>query len=171
MCPFLQTHCSRGCSIKIFVIHWFIKTVTLFLKIFRTPAFANRKSKGSWYFERRFERRFLDVQKFQSPQKMCWKKFLVDFVKKKYWSYIFLKDLMNNQRKLMFKKLDGVGPVDNRPSPNKLHRIVKKKKQNLICDTWHVTCDTWHVTSDMWHMTHDMLHIGEDQHSLKISAP
>ena len=29
-------------------------------------------------------------------------------------------------------KLDGVGPVDNRPHTNKLHYIVKKKK---------VTCD------------------------------
>ena len=27
----------------------------------------------------------------------------------------------------MYLKLDGVGPVDNRPSPNKLHPFVKKK--------------------------------------------
>ena len=26
-------------------------------------------------------------------------------------------------------KLDGVGPVDNRPSTNKLHRFVRKKKK------------------------------------------
>ena len=26
-------------------------------------------------------------------------------------------------------KLDWVGPVDNRPSPNKLHHFVKKKKR------------------------------------------
>ena len=32
-------------------------------------------------------------------------------------------------------KLDGVGPVDNRPSTNKLHHIVKKKKKKKI------TCD------------------------------
>ena len=42
-------------------------------------------------------------------------------------------------------KLDGVGPVDNRPSTNKLHQFVKKK---------HVTCDMWHVTRDIWHMWH-----------------
>jgi hypothetical protein len=50
-------------------------------------------------------------------------------------------------------KLDGVGPVDNRPSTNKLHHFVHKKK----CDMWHMTCDMWHVTRDMWHMTCDML--------------
>ena len=35
------------------------------------------------------------------------------------------------------EKLDGVGPVDNRPSTDKLHQFVKKnnKKKNLICDT------------------------------------
>ena len=37
-------------------------------------------------------------------------------------------------------KLDGVGPVDNRPSTDK-----------------------WHVTPDMWHIV-------EGEHSLKISA-
>ena len=26
-----------------------------------------------------------------------------------------------------YQKLDGVGPVDNRPSPDKLHHFVKKK--------------------------------------------
>ena len=29
-------------------------------------------------------------------------------------------------------KLDGVGPVDNRPSTYKLHHVVKKKE--VICD-------------------------------------
>ena len=37
------------------------------------------------------------------------------------------------------KKLDGVGPVDNRPSTNKLHHFVRKL----------------HVTHDMRHMTRD----------------
>ena len=41
-----------------------------------------------------------------------------------------------------YTKLDGVGHVDNRPSPTKLH--------HLTCDTWHVTRDTWHVTCDMF---------------------
>ena len=47
-------------------------------------------------------------------------------------------------------KLDGVGPVDNRPSTDKLHHIVKKKKM------WYLTRDTRHMTHDTWHMTHDM---------------
>ena len=50
------------------------------------------------------------------------------------------------------KKLDGVGPVDNRPSTDKLHHFVKKKKYMtyLTCDTWHMTreSDTCHVTRD-----------------------
>ena len=45
------------------------------------------------------------------------------------------------------KKLDGVGHVDNRPSTDKLHHIVKKKEEKKV------TCDMWHVTRDMWHMT------------------
>ena len=35
-------------------------------------------------------------------------------------------------------KLDGVGPVDNRPSTDKLHQFVKKKKNYM----WHATHDT-----------------------------
>ena len=54
-----------------------------------------------------------------------------------------------------FIKLDGVGPVDNRPSTDKLHLFVQKKK----CDMWHVTCDMWHVTRDIWHMTCDTWHV------------
>ena len=60
--------------------------------------------------------------------------------------------------------LDGVGPVDNRPSTDKLHHFVKKKKRDtcyVTCDTWHVTRDTWHVTRDTWngHVTHDTWHV------------
>ena len=40
--------------------------------------------------------------------------------------------------------LDGVGPVDNRPSTDELHHFVRKKEK------------MWHVTRDMWHVTHDM---------------
>ena len=66
-------------------------------------------------------------------------------------------------------KPDGVGPVDNRPSTDKLHLFVPKKKWHMTCDTWHVhvTCDMWHVTRDMWHVTR----LGGGEHSLKISAP
>ena len=32
------------------------------------------------------------------------------------------------------KKLDGVGPVDNRPSTAKLHQFVKKKMLHVTCD-------------------------------------
>ena len=49
-------------------------------------------------------------------------------------------------------KLDGIGPVDNRPSTDKFEHFVHTKK-NVTCDMWHVTCGTWHMTHDMWHMT------------------
>ena len=35
--------------------------------------------------------------------------------------------LLNNRKQF---KLDGVGPVDNRPSTDKLHHFVKKKNNN-----------------------------------------
>ena len=71
---------------------------------------------------------------------------------------------------LQISKLDGVGPVDNRPSTNKLHHFVPKKKfkikknytWDVTRDTWHVTCDMWHVTRDTWHRTHDTWHVTRD---------
>ena len=65
-------------------------------------------------------------------------------------------------------KLDGVGPVDNRPSIDKLHHFVwvkkTKKQKNIKKNMWHVTRDMWHVTRGMWHFW-------GGEHSLKISAP
>ena len=55
-------------------------------------------------------------------------------------------------------KLDGVGPVDNRPSTNKLHHFVRKKEKEM----WHVTRDMWHVTRDTWHVTRDTWHVTRD---------
>ena len=46
--------------------------------------------------------------------------------------------LCNFTPSLLIDKLDGVGPVDNRPSPNELHHFVeekKKKKKYLTPDT------------------------------------
>ena len=44
-------------------------------------------------------------------------------------------------------KLDRVGPVDNRPSTDKLHHFVQKIKIKIVtCNMWHVTRDNWHVT-------------------------
>ena len=51
---------------------------------------------------------------------------------------------------LHISQLDGVGPVDNRPSKDKLHHFVRKKKWHVTCDIWHVTRD---VTRDTWHVT------------------
>ena len=36
--------------------------------------------------------------------------------------------------KLVKNKLDGVGPVDNRPSTDKLHHFVKKQESKLPTD-------------------------------------
>ena len=72
----------------------------------------------------------------------------------------------------MFKKLDGVGPIDNRPSTDKLHHFVKKKeKKKMTCNIWHMTCDMWHMTCDTWYAPCDIWHIVGGEHFLKISAP
>ena len=66
-----------------------------------------------------------------------------------------------------YSKLDGVGPVNNRPSTDKLHHFVQKKKKKI----WHVTRYMWHMTRDMGHMKRDMWHMVGGEHSLKNSAP
>ena len=56
---------------------------------------------------------------------------------------------------LVFRvKLDGVGPVNNRPSTDKLHPFV-----------------FFFVILDMLHVTHDIWQVGGGEPSLKISAP
>ena len=75
---------------------------------------------------------------------------------------------------LIFIKLDGVGPIDNRPSSDKLHHFVRKKTKKKKCDMWHLTYDMWLVTCDTWHVTCDTWHViclRGGEHSLKISAP
>ena len=57
------------------------------------------------------------------------------------------------------KKLDRVGPVDNRPSTDKLHHFVKKKKRKKRKKMSHVTHDTWYMTHDTWHMTCNLWHV------------
>ena len=61
-------------------------------------------------------------------------------------------------------KLNGVGPVDNRPSTNLLHHFVKKnkKKTDRTPDTKHVTPDTWHLTCETWHVKPYTLHVTPD---------
>ena len=75
----------------------------------------------------------------------------------------------------MIIKLDGVGPVHNRPSPAKLHHLSERKKKeeekmrHVTHDMWHVTHDTWHMTPDTWRMTHDMF--GEVNVPSKFQLP
>ena len=42
---------------------------------------------------------------------------------------------------LVTKKLDPVGPCDDRPTTS-----TTIYKTNMTCDTWQVICDKWHVT-------------------------
>ena len=95
------------------------------------------------------------------------------------WTFLFGNGLKSPRQKKFFLlllilpyKLDEVGPVDNRPSTDKLHHFVNEKFKKIIkkSDMWHVTCDTWHVTHDTWHMTPDMWHLVGGEHSLKMSA-
>ena len=89
-----------------------------------------------------------------------------------FWIILYLKKLNKNKRhfsdNILYqdhtnfyvyhrpsnqpKKTRRGSPVDDRPSTNKLHHFVRKKKK-VTCDTWHVTRDTWHLTPDMWHVT------------------
>ena len=48
-----------------------------------------------------------------------------------------------SKRFIKYHKLDGVGPVDNTSSTNKLHHFVKTR------DMWHVTRDKWHLICDI----------------------
>ena len=45
-------------------------------------------------------------------------------------------------------KPDGVDPVDNKPSINKLHYFGPEKNLQKKSDTLHVTCDMIPVTCD-----------------------
>ena len=47
-------------------------------------------------------------------------------------------------------KLDGVGPVDNRPSTDYLDHFVRKIREKNIM--WQLKRDTWQVACDMWHI-------------------
>ena len=57
-------------------------------------------------------------------------------------------------------QLDGVDPVDNRPSNTQLNHFKENKEGEKI----HLTLETLHLTHDMWHV------VG-GEHSLKIAAP
>ena len=46
-------------------------------------------------------------------------------------------------------KLYGVGPIDNRPSPDQFHHFVKKKKEEEEEENEKGIFDTSHVTRDM----------------------
>ena len=55
------------------------------------------------------------------------------------------KDEDKNTTKILQTNLnlDGVGPVDNRRSTDKLHQFVQKKeRKNMTCDMGHMTCET-----------------------------
>ena len=70
-------------------------------------------------------------------------------------SYTFLPSFV-----ALCKKLDWVGPIDNRPiSFTNLSKNLLKKLWHFTHDMWHVTCDIWHVTRDMWHMACDLWHV------------
>ena len=65
-------------------------------------------------------------------------------------------------------KLDGVGPVDNRPSTALTNFFWKIIFFDVIFfNMWHVTGDTWHVTGDRRQVTCDTWHIVWDEHSHK----
>ena len=71
---------------------------------------------------------------------------LLQFLQCFIWIYSFCQYLFCAALiiKSIKTKLDGVGPVDNRPSIDKLQNFVKKEEEKKL----NVTCDMRHVTSD-----------------------
>ena len=63
------------------------------------------------------------------------------------WGGRFVEYLEEKAHRLneLINELDGVGPVDNRPSTNKLHHFVEEeeKREEKNCDMWQVTSDRW----------------------------
>ena len=51
-----------------------------------------------------------------------------------------------SRKEKLIVKLYGVGPIDYRPSTDKLHHFVNKKMWHMTCDMWYMTCDTLHMT-------------------------
>ena len=66
-------------------------------------------------------------------------------IKNTYSNTMFIEQLFLNRvllrSKGWVKKLDGLGPVDNRPSTDKLHHFVQKTKQKNKKNMRHVTRD------------------------------
>ena len=56
-----------------------------------------------------------------SLREICKRKITINYkvTKKALFKYVLFN--------VMYTKLDGVGPVDNRPATDKLHHFVKKK--------------------------------------------
>ena len=50
-------------------------------------------------------------------------------------------------------------PINNIPSSNMLHHIVKQKIKKITCDIWHTTCDMWYMTFEMWHIRCNTWHV------------
>ena len=63
----------------------------------------------------------------------------VNFIKRHFNAYLQCKFFLVQTS---IWKLDGVGPVDNRPSTDELHYFVKKKMGHVTRDTGHMTHDT-----------------------------
>ena len=59
---------------------------------------------------------------------------------------VWHQTMVFEQRNLI--KLDGVGPVDNRPSTDKLHHFVQKIEKKKKKSYHKMTGDTLHVTGD-----------------------
>ena len=60
-------------------------------------------------------------------------------------------------------KVDGVGPVDNRPSIDQLNHFVHfflfffiKNADKKYFVMWQVTPERWHVTCDTWYIIHSV---------------
>ena len=67
---------------------------------------------------------------------------------------------IHSKEMCFLNKLDGLGPLDNKPSTDYLCHLnffllLLVENRRIQAYTWHVTGDRWHVTHGTWHVTHD----------------
>ena len=122
---------------------------------------STKKKKKNWR-QKYFEKSLSKYEKHHIKQTM--KRLLCPFREQSEKIY-GIKFTSTKEASRDATKLDGVGPVDNTPSPDKLQHFVKKKKM------WHLTRATWPMAHDTWLMTCDMWHMAVGEHSHKISGP
>ena len=113
-------------------------------------------TRGMWHMTNDTHGMLSNVSNFRSLALMAYSYDVLKIVRKRItdWPNQWMNDKGVCKTALVKPKLDGVGPVDNRPSTDYFPHLFKNKTK-----IWHVTGDMWQVTHDMWHVTCDTWHV------------